>query len=146
MYGLLIYIKPMATHYKRRATMVEVGDRGARIPHLTRKASVVDVNVHEGLPSLQDLTPYMDEPWKCRVGAVDNFNSIDAFPYSYPQVGGLVMAEAATEDGIPAGSSYELMRDQLLDPYDVEYAILVGDLQPTDMRVLDLVVWIEGYF
>jgi predicted TIM-barrel fold metal-dependent hydrolase len=115
--------------------MVEVGGRGARIPHLTRKASVIDVDVHEGLPSLQDLGPYLDGPWRSRVGAVDNFQSIDAFPYSYPQVGGLVMAEAATEDGTPAGSSYELMRTQLLDPYDIEYAILVGALQPTDMRV-----------
>jgi predicted TIM-barrel fold metal-dependent hydrolase len=45
------------------------------------------------------------------------------------------MVEAITEDGTPAGSSYELMREQLLDAYDVEYAILVGALQPTDMRV-----------
>jgi hypothetical protein len=53
--------------------MVEVGDRGARIPHLTRKASVIDVDVHEGLPSLQVLAPYLDEPWRSRVGAADNF-------------------------------------------------------------------------
>jgi predicted TIM-barrel fold metal-dependent hydrolase len=115
--------------------MVEVTDRGIRVPHLAQKTSVIDVDVHEGLPSVQALVPYLDEPWRSRVGAADNFKGIDTFPYSYPQVGGLAMVEAITEDGTPAGSSYELMREQLLDAYDVEYAILVGALQPTDMRV-----------
>jgi uncharacterized protein len=115
--------------------MAEVVDRGIRVPHLGQKAPVIDVDVHEALPSVRDLLPYLDEPWRGRVEAPDGFADIDRFPYSYPQVAGLAMAEAAIGEGAPAGSSYELMRDQLLDPYDVEYAILVGSLQPTDMRV-----------
>ncbi len=45
------------------------------------------------------------------------------------------MADAATSDGSPAGSSYELMREQLLDEHNVEYAILTGFFYPTEMRV-----------
>jgi predicted TIM-barrel fold metal-dependent hydrolase len=119
----------------RGARMNDLIDHGTSIPHLTQKASVIDVDVHEGLPSVHELLPYLEEPWRSRVAAADNFKGIDTFPYSYPQVGGLAMVEAATEDGAPAGSSYELMRDQLLDSYNVEYAILISGFQPTDMRV-----------
>ena len=82
--------------------MVEVSNWGARIPHLTQKASVIDVDVHEGLPSVQDLA--------------------------------LAMVETMTEGGAPTRSSYELMRDQPVDAYEAEYAILVSALQPTDVR------------
>jgi uncharacterized protein len=45
------------------------------------------------------------------------------------------MAEAVTGNGAPAGSNYVMMRDQLLDAYGLEYAVLVSALQPTDMRI-----------
>lgn len=45
------------------------------------------------------------------------------------------MADAATTDGSPAGSSYEQMREQLLEEYNVEYAILTGLFYPTEMKV-----------
>src|SRR3954453_1114698 len=100
--------------------MADLIDRGTSIPHLTQRASVIDVDVHEGLHSIHELLPYLEEPWRSRVAASDNFKDIDTFPYSYPQVGGLAMVEAVTDDGAPAGSSYQLMRDQLLDPYNIE--------------------------
>ncbi len=45
------------------------------------------------------------------------------------------MADAAIPDGGPAGSSYELMREQLLDEYNIEYANLVSMFHPTDITV-----------
>ena len=113
--------------------MTKITSKGILVPHLGQGVSVIDVDVHEALPSVQDLTPYLDEPWRSRVQIPDGFGGIDMFPYSYPQVAGLAMSEAVIEHGAPAGSSYQLMRDQLLDPYAVEYAVLVGSLQPTDM-------------
>ena len=39
------------------------------------------------------------------------------------------MVVAATRDEVLAGSSYELMSDQLLDAHDVKYAISAGVLR-----------------
>ena len=115
--------------------MFEADNRGARIPHLTQNASVIDADVHEGLRSLDELLPYLREPWRSRINGADNLRCIDTFPYSYPQVAGLAMGDAVVEDEAPAGSSYEVMREQLLDAYDVERAILISGFHPTDMRV-----------
>ena len=86
-----------------------------------KKTSVIDVDVHEMLRSNRDLVPYLEEPWRNRVEIPDGWQGIPGLPYSYPQVGGVAMADAATSDGAPAGSSYEQMREQLLDQYDVEH-------------------------
>lgn len=115
--------------------MVEIVERGTRVPHLAEKAPVVDVDVHEELRSVRELAPYLDEPWRGRVEVADGWKGVDRFPYSYPQISGVAMAEATTDDGAPAGSSYELMREQLLDAYGVELAVLVSAFHPTDMRV-----------
>ena len=84
---------------------------------------------------MEELLPCLGEPWRARVEVADGWKGIDTFPYSYPQVNGLVMAEAVTGNGAPGGSDYVLMRDQPLDAYDVEHAVLVSALQPSDMRV-----------
>jgi uncharacterized protein len=96
--------------------MTKMVGKGIPVPHLGQRVSVIDVDVHETLPSVRDLTPYLDEPWRSRVEIPDGFAGIDRFPYSYSQVAGLTMSEAVIEHGAPAGSSYQLMRDQLLDP------------------------------
>lgn len=113
--------------------MLEVVQKDGRVARAGRMP-VIDVDVHEGLRSVGELLPYLGEPWRGRVAASDGWEGIDRFPYSYPQIAGVAMAEAATGDGSPAGSSYEQMRDQLLDAHAIEYAILVSSFQPTDMR------------
>ncbi len=114
--------------------MVESVERGTRVSHLAERAPVVDMDVHEELRSVRELAPYLDEPWRGRVEVADGWKGVDRFPYSYPQISGVAMAEAATDDEAPAGSSYELMREQLLDAYGVELAVLVSAFHPTDMR------------
>ncbi|MBX6765040.1 MAG: amidohydrolase [Rubrobacteraceae bacterium] len=99
-----------------------------------RKAAVIDTDVHEMLVSERDLVPYLAEPWRSRVAAVDGWKE-PAFPYSYPQVAGVAMADAVMDDGRPAGSDLGVMRRQLLDPYVVERAILVSSFHPTNMKV-----------
>jgi hypothetical protein len=41
--------------------MVEVIDEGTRIPHLTQKATTIDVDVQEELCSARDPLPYMGQ-------------------------------------------------------------------------------------
>lgn len=113
---------------------VHDGGRGEGGRGRGEEASLIDVDVHEVLPSVRDLIPHLDEPWRGRVEVPDGWKGIGLHPYSFPQVAGVAMADAVTPDGSPAGSSYGLTREQLLDPYDVEYAVLVSTFQPNDMR------------
>ena len=96
---------------------------------------VIDVDVHEMLTSVGELAPYLKEPWRSRVSMPDGWQGLPGFPYSYPQVGGLVRADAVLPGGAPAGSSYERMREQVLDAYPIEHAILTGLFHPTDLGV-----------
>jgi predicted TIM-barrel fold metal-dependent hydrolase len=96
---------------------------------------VIDIDVHEMLTSARELAPYLKEPWRSRVSLPDGWQGLPGFPYSYPQVGGLVRADAVLPDGAPAGSSYERMREQVLDAYPIERAILTGLFHPTDLGV-----------
>ncbi len=117
--------------------MTELAER--KVPRDSRykatSAPVVDVDVHEELGTVRNLIPYLEEPWKSRVEVADGWRGIDRFPYSYPQATGVAMADAVSGDGTLAGSSYELMRDQLLDAYNVELAVLVSSFHPSDIRV-----------
>jgi predicted TIM-barrel fold metal-dependent hydrolase len=96
---------------------------------------VIDVDLHEMLAAVTELAPYLEEPWRSRITMPDGWQGPRGFPYSYPQVGGLARADAVLEDGRPAGSSYARMREQVLDAYPIERAILTGLFHPTDIAV-----------
>lgn len=99
------------------------------------ETAIIDVDVHEVMQSVRDLLPYLDEPWRGRIEAADGWKGPAGLPYSYPMVGGVARADAAAAGGAPAGSEYELMKLQLLDEYNVEYAVLVSMFHPTDLCV-----------
>ena len=82
--------------------MAEVIRRDRRVVRLGQ-APVIDVDVHEGLRSVRELLPYLGEPWRGRVAASDGWEGIDRFPYSYPQIAGVAIAEAASVVGAPPG-------------------------------------------
>lgn len=95
---------------------------------------VIDVDAHEVMASVAELVPHLGEPWRSRVAIADGWKGIGCFQYSFPQVAGVAMADAVTPDGSAAGSSLGLMREQLLDAYGLEHAILFSTFQPTDMK------------
>ncbi len=99
------------------------------------KTRFIDADVHEMLRSIRDLAPYLPEPWRSRVSVADGWTGPPGLPYAYPQIGGVAKADAALEDGSPAGSDFEVLREQLLDAYPVEHAVLAGGFYPTEMRV-----------
>jgi hypothetical protein len=81
--------------------MVEVIDRGVRITLLMQKASAVDVP--EGLRSVHDLAPYLDNPWRRRGEIADGCKVIGGMvSCAAPQVGGVEISNAARY-GVPAG-------------------------------------------
>ncbi|MGI8649419.1 MAG: amidohydrolase family protein [Rubrobacter sp.] len=97
-------------------------------------ARVIDTDVHELMTSERDLVPYLSEPWRSRVATTDGWGGIGGFQYSYPQISGVAMSDAVTGYGSPAGSSYQLMREQLLDKYDMSAAILFPAFYPSDLK------------
>lgn len=113
--------------------MTELLERGGARSGVGWRARVIDVDVHEVMTSEKELVPHLEEPWRGRVAAADGWGGIGGFRYSFPQVAGVAMADAVVGDGAPAGSSYELMKEQLLDRYDLGYAILFSAFQPSDM-------------
>lgn len=98
--------------------------------------SVVDVDIHEAMKSIRELIPYIEEPWK---GLLERGNWKGfTQPFIYWASGGGNRADSVPEDGGPEGSDYELMREQLLDAFDIERAILTGYFYPAmlgDMQV-----------
>lgn len=115
--------------------MIEVLERDSEDIRRASGPPVIDADVHEELQSVSELVSYLKEPWRNRVAVADGWHGINRFPYSYPQISGVAMADAAMACGAPAGSSYEAMKEQLLDRYNIERAILVSGFHPTDMRV-----------
>jgi len=83
---------------------------------------VIDCDVHNVVPSIEALVPYLSDFWREYVrqsafrGPADTAHPAgtptSARPGSKPASGG------------PPGSDLALLREQVLDPWDVEYAIL----------------------
>lgn len=98
-----------------------------------KAARVIDTDVHHNFKTVHDLRPYLPEPWQDRLGP-NNWRGVPAPPYSWPMIGGVARADAATGEG-PAGSDYEQMRRQLVDEYDFEWVSLISMFHPTDVTV-----------
>jgi predicted TIM-barrel fold metal-dependent hydrolase len=92
----------------------------------------IDTDVHERA-ELTALLPHLPPLWHKYI--TDYGWSPDRFlPYSQPTAGGLDRADAKPLGGGPAGSDFHLLKEQLLDEYDVEHAILTGWLNASSMQ------------
>jgi uncharacterized protein len=87
---------------------------------------VIDCDIHHDWASPADLLPYLSAGWReyvTRSGAPQQ--PIPFIPSEiHPNPGGVFRDDAFPAEGGPPGSSYELMRRQLLDPYRVERGLL----------------------
>jgi predicted TIM-barrel fold metal-dependent hydrolase len=92
----------------------------------------IDTDVHERA-EVTALVPYLQPMWRKYV--TDYQWVPDRFlPYSQPTAGGLDRADAKTPDGRPGGSDFSLFKQQLLDEYNVERAILTGWLNASALQ------------
>jgi len=82
---------------------------------------VVDSDVHCTVPSVRALFPFLSEYWRETIeqtgfkGATDN---------AYPPGSLLSARPGSTPESGPPGSDLDLLREQVLDAQDVEFAIL----------------------
>lgn len=88
---------------------------------MTEEFKVIDTDVHNEQPD-SALIPYLKEPWRSRVE-----KSGVGFAYSgYYSPVGVMRKDAIPPNGGKAGSDPDLIVEQLIRPYHVEYAILTG--------------------
>lgn len=86
--------------------------------------SVIDCDVHNVVPSVEAIRPYLDEHWREFMDEAGFFGSeavTDSYPPNAPTS---ALQEAVGSSGEPAGSKLELLRDQVLNTDNVELAIL----------------------
>lgn len=94
---------------------------------------LIDTDIHEGFGSLKDLVPYLPQPWSdwIAAGAWRGF----AQPFCYTSPGNGNRADVLADDGSPSVSSYEMMREQVLDRYDMTHGVLTGYFYPTMLKM-----------
>ncbi len=92
----------------------------------------IDTDVHE-FAEVPALVGYLAPVWR---KFVTDYRWVpDRFlPYTQPTAGGLHRADAWLPDGRPGGSDFSLLKQQLLDEYNVEYAILTGWLNASGLQ------------
>jgi predicted TIM-barrel fold metal-dependent hydrolase len=83
---------------------------------------VIDTDIHVNVPNVQALFPYLSEHWREYIkysafkGPTDT-----AYPRGAPTT---ALPGTAGPDGTPAASSLAMIREQVLDPWNVELGIL----------------------
>jgi hypothetical protein len=84
--------------------------------------AIVDCDVHNGMRAREVLKEYLDARWHPEYDSPWTLGSF-AGAVSGARYGAVVRRDANPE-AAPAGSSLELLREQLLDPYNITHAIL----------------------
>ena len=87
---------------------------------------MIDCDVHQNFDALSDLLPWIDPAFRDYVteGGYGGF-TLPNYPWVHPS--GFMMRDAVPPDGGVPGSDYETLREQLLDRFDLEYAVLTGE-------------------
>ena len=84
--------------------------------------SVVDCDIHNTVPSVEALVPYLSDHWREYVRQSAFRGPTDtAYPPGAPTS---AVPGSRPPDGGPPGSSLDLIRQQVLGPWDVEVGIL----------------------
>lgn len=91
---------------------------------MIEKYKIIDCDVHNALRSESELAPYFAEPWRNRVARAGLGLMYSGY-YSHVGVG---RQDAIPPGGGAPGSDPRYVARQLLDPYNMAYAILTGNL------------------
>jgi predicted TIM-barrel fold metal-dependent hydrolase len=91
----------------------------------------IDTDIHERADTTA-LVPYLDSKWQKYITDYD-WQPDRLLGYSQPTAGGLDRRDAKV-DGRPGGSTLEMLQQQVLDEYNVEYGILTGWLNASALQ------------
>lgn len=91
---------------------------------------MIDCDVHNSWASAEVLLPYLPATFRDYLERGEKPGPVGSFPHAHrpwlhPE--GFMRYDAIPADGATPGSDYALLRDQLIDTYDMDYVILTGD-------------------
>ncbi len=90
---------------------------------------IIDVDVHHRWHNEDDLVAYVEPEWRHVVERPRSAVALEApVALFHHTTGSNKRSDTFPDTGGPPGSSYELMRDQYLDPFRVERAVLSFDI------------------
>ena len=94
---------------------------------------LIDTDVHESYAGVKDLVPYLPEPYRSWIaqGAWRGFSQ----PFAYTSPGNGNRADVQNDDGSPSVSDPRMIQEQVLDLYNVDYAVLTGYFYPTGLKM-----------
>jgi predicted TIM-barrel fold metal-dependent hydrolase len=85
---------------------------------------IIDTDVHNTLKSDKQLVPYLPEPWKSLVAA----SGIGIPGAGYRSPIGFMRQDCRPPSGGPAASDPDYLIKDLVEPFNMEYVILTGDV------------------
>jgi predicted TIM-barrel fold metal-dependent hydrolase len=88
---------------------------------------VIDLDVHHEWAAPEELLPYLSQGWKEQYSGYPGGKMAPLVPGNHltnPVPGSAGRVDAYPPGGGPPGSDYELMREQLLEPFRIERAVL----------------------
>jgi predicted TIM-barrel fold metal-dependent hydrolase len=91
------------------------------------KTSFIDCDIHNIVPSVDVLEPYLPARWRRHVesfGMRQHHGFASGIPYPKASPGGGSRVDAWPPSGLPPGADLDFMREQHLDVLDVECGIL----------------------
>lgn len=91
------------------------------------KTSFIDCDIHNIVPSVDVLEPYLPARWRKHVktfGMRQHHGFASGIPYPKASPGGGSRVDAWPPSGLPPGADLDFMREQHLDVQDIEYGIL----------------------
>jgi predicted TIM-barrel fold metal-dependent hydrolase len=87
---------------------------------------MIDCDVHQNFGSIDELLPYLPEVHREHILHAGYAGiSFPQYPWAHPE--GFMRRDAVPPDGGPPGSDYGTLREQLLDRYGLDYAVLTGE-------------------
>ncbi len=95
-----------------------------------KQLPIIDCDVHHHWKSDAEVGEYLPARWRDFVrGSRDGLFPIQPASATYsPSLGTNKRIDAFGPEGLPPGSDYRTMKEQLLDPFNVERAVLVYDV------------------
>ena len=97
-----------------------------KVPKEELKTTFIDCDIHNIVPSLDTLKPYLPSRWYRHqeiIGLRHHYGFAKGIPYPKGNPGGL-RGDAWPPSGLPPGADLDFMQEQHLDPLNIEYGIL----------------------
>lgn len=115
-------------------TMAQPGTQGIGSTDASKTYKLIDIDVHERT-EMSALVPYLEPLWRKYITEM-GWMPDRVLPFTQFTAGGLDRADSKLADGRPGGSDLDLMRSQLFDTDQHDYAVLTGWLDSSgDCRI-----------